>query len=562
MFEYIDRLGKDTIVCLLIIILFFIWQLKYVFKIGSLNKEIKRFEKISERLKKSMHSEKDLNFEKDSKSRKDVEREIKNKIYLEYQEEIERSGNWRFLKDNIEDYSLSLKNRGLSSVEPSEYFNEQNILDRNFNLQGLNQVGPTLIGFGIMGTFIGLILGLYQIGTVNNLLEKSAEVNEVNDVIDVVANKAATENMLSGISKVIPSMSLAFVTSLAGMGLSLIYTFIYKRKMGYVLKGIHQIEHNLSVIFPATSQAESLLVDIRESLESFGSNLEMITGGSGIREAQKQEAQIWQGIGGGIQKSIGNMGDTIGKQLKAVFNEGFIKNFEDLDRSLKTTISQMEASNEAFKILVEEVPAIVKNFKIVGDTSSKIFKNSQDSMLNYDKFINGTGNFIDSANLIFEVQKELNISTQKLGQINLTTSNKYQEVQSSMYEMFNDFKESIKNSSESTVEIHKNITFQINEVLDRENQKIGKTFSDFSSSIDLYSRKTMEIDNQIKDVVDNFRDIYVSKEDYYNNQYGKISEAQVELVAVIEKSLKSYGEVVSKINGDMVEVIKNMRNMK
>ncbi|MGL4402348.1 MAG: hypothetical protein ACRCTS_01210, partial [Fusobacteriaceae bacterium] len=240
MIDQINILGKDTLIFLMATIGLFCWQLRHILKMRSLKSETSKLKNFTERLKKSMYSEKELNLEKDFKSRKDREEKIKNKIYLEYEEELENSHKWKFLNENIDDYTMSLRNRGLDSVEPSQYFNEENILDRNFNIQGLNQVGPTLIGIGIIGTFFGLITGLYKIGMVNKLIE---DTTKVNDVIDVAANTAATGNMLSAISEVIPSMSLAFITSLAGMGLSLIYTFLYKREMGYVQKNIHQIAH-------------------------------------------------------------------------------------------------------------------------------------------------------------------------------------------------------------------------------------------------------------------------------------------------------------------------------
>ncbi|MGL4403346.1 MAG: hypothetical protein ACRCTS_06470, partial [Fusobacteriaceae bacterium] len=336
---------------------------------------------------------------------------------------------------------------------------------------------------------------------------------------------------------------------------------LYKREMGYVQKNIHQIAHNLSIIFPANSDTHTLLADIKESLNSFGDNLEIVTGGKGVREVQKQETEIWQGIGSGIQKSIGGLGDTISTQLKSVFNEGFIKNFEELDNSLKTTIAQMQIANETFTSVVKDIPKVARSFETVNSTSNEILKKSQESMVTYDKFLKETNSFINAANLIFEVQKGMNSSTEKMGEISVSTVNKYQEIQNNMHLMFDNFQKSIKTSGEITVETHKNISKEIDEVLNKGNEKTEESLEKFSEAIERYIGKTMSVEHQLKEMVGEFKIAYSSKESYYDAQYDKITDAQRELVEVIEKNLNSYGDVVSKINREMVDVIKNMRNL-
>lgn len=98
-----------------------------------------------------------------------------------------------------------------------DFFNENNLLLSNTNLKLLTYIPAALVGFGILGTFVGLTLGVSNFNT------------ETTDAI-----KNSIEVLLSG-------MGTAFVSSIWGMGLSLIYSVAEK----FYMHSLHNSLHNL-----------------------------------------------------------------------------------------------------------------------------------------------------------------------------------------------------------------------------------------------------------------------------------------------------------------------------
>ena len=87
-----------------------------------------------------------------------------------------------------------------------EYINED-LVDTVMHRNMLNQVAGALTGLGILGTFIGLSLGLQHFNT------------------------GTTAEITSSIEPLMEGIKVAFHTSIYGMIFSLVFNFVYKRKL-------------------------------------------------------------------------------------------------------------------------------------------------------------------------------------------------------------------------------------------------------------------------------------------------------------------------------------------
>ncbi len=87
-----------------------------------------------------------------------------------------------------------------------DYFNDD-LIDDTVSRSVLNLVGGTMTGLGILGTFIGLTLGLQKFNT------------------------GTADEIASSIGPLIQGIKIAFHTSIYGMVFSLFFSFIYKNKM-------------------------------------------------------------------------------------------------------------------------------------------------------------------------------------------------------------------------------------------------------------------------------------------------------------------------------------------
>lgn len=110
-----------------------------------------------------------------------------------------------------------------SNVPASEFFNEINVCkEQGLNLRLLDTASGTLVGLGLLGTFLGLTVGIWNFDSSN------------------------TENIQNSIQMLLGGMATAFLTSLIGMSCSLIYTtFIDKPKKHRLSKQLYNFNESL-----------------------------------------------------------------------------------------------------------------------------------------------------------------------------------------------------------------------------------------------------------------------------------------------------------------------------
>ena len=117
--------------------------------------------------------------------------DILRKRYAEYRAEIER---------------LEMLSGDIFRCDIEDYINQE-LIDDTISRNVLNLVSGTMTGLGILGTFIGLTLGLQSF------------------------NAGSASEITSSIAPLIQGIKVAFHTSIYGMVFSLIFSFIYKSKI-------------------------------------------------------------------------------------------------------------------------------------------------------------------------------------------------------------------------------------------------------------------------------------------------------------------------------------------
>lgn len=128
-----------------------------------------------------------------------------------------------------------------------DYINDE-LIDTTIHRNELNQVAGMLTGLGILGTFIGLSLGLQNFNT------------------------GTTQEMANSIEPLMNGIKVAFHTSIYGMVFSLVFNLVYKRKLydADVAVDSFTIAFRKYVLPDATNDGMNRLIDFqREQLGAF-----------------------------------------------------------------------------------------------------------------------------------------------------------------------------------------------------------------------------------------------------------------------------------------------------
>ena len=181
--------------------------------------------------------------------------------------------------------------------EASLFFSEERLLGQYMNLRFWNSVPALLVGLGILGTFVGLVGGLIPFSGIN--FEETGEI------------RSAIEGLLSGVST-------AFVTSVWGMLLSLLFNWIEKSCIGWVSRGIAVLQRRLDQLFTLTTQEEIAfrqedeLAQQTQALKAFSTDL--------ANEIKSAMAQGRQEIITEFRNAPETFSNAIGEQLTPSLN--------------------------------------------------------------------------------------------------------------------------------------------------------------------------------------------------------------------------------------------------
>lgn len=122
--------------------------------------------------------------------------------------------------------NIQVGNVKKTNVPASEFFSEFSACKaHNVNLRMLDAASGTLVGLGLLGTFLGLTLGIEGFDSSN------------------------TENIQNSINNLLSGMGTAFYTSLFGMTLSIIFTFIDKFFRNKLSKQLFMLNERLDEMY-------------------------------------------------------------------------------------------------------------------------------------------------------------------------------------------------------------------------------------------------------------------------------------------------------------------------
>ena len=183
---------------------------------------------------------------------------IKQELEEKFNRNSELAEAWQEFENSL--ITRQRENREIvyKTDEASLFFSEDRLLEPHLNLRFWNSVPALLVGFGILGTFVGLVWGLIPFSDID-----FTQTGQIQNAI---------KELLSGIST-------AFVTSVWGMLTSLLFNWLEKSEVSRVSRKIANLQRAIDRLFTLTTQEEIAIqqeVELEQqtaALKSFSTDL-------------------------------------------------------------------------------------------------------------------------------------------------------------------------------------------------------------------------------------------------------------------------------------------------
>lgn len=239
-----------------------------------------------------------------------------------------------------------------NTFDASHFFNTHTLAKGVTDNRLIAAVPGFLTAVGVIGTFVGLQIGL-------------SEMN--------ISSEVSVEEMKAGVSAVIGGAKVAFMTSVWGVLLSVLFNFIEKSLEQSIRKKISLLQDKIDDIFPRLSPESQLQViannsiESRESLQGLAEQIgikmqeSMLTATRGISEAL--ETTLNEIMAPAINKLVDETSEGNQKALEDLltkFMDGFGAQgnqqraaMESASEKVNESISGMNSTMEAFISKIE-----------------------------------------------------------------------------------------------------------------------------------------------------------------------------------------------------------------
>ncbi len=473
----------------------------------------------------------------------------------------------KYTKRIVKDYEKTIcfkdqTGKARSSEFAYDYLNLGSVLSAaEVNVNAMSAAAGILVGIGVLGTFIGLTVGLSD--------------------IDLTQIKENPDELINGVSTLIAGMKTAFLTSVAGMFLSTVYTLAEKSCFNTLKKRCLDISENLDnkyyisdlekqeiiserqkndlvdqvkVIvgelnrnFSATDDQGrdltigNMLRDVKSSCEKQRSMIEGVMEefydrlSDGLRESalqplmekldeltkaiQNPAASMASSVGEDLRKSILEMID----ELKKSVSDATTQRLETFGKQLDKVSGTLESLPDALSKMTGEMKGNMDQMTLQMKTMQGQTNQAGENLVSQQERLNG-----QSAAIMEEFKKNVQETQKTIEKVSnlLSDFNRLQNTTDSALEKLNDASEKVDDSIKNLSYTQDNLT---------------KTFTDLH-------QETEQAFEHIREELNHSKDISAQ----YASEFSSISGSLDKVYREMNEGLNTYTENVKKGTEDFL----------
>lgn len=421
-----------------------------------------------------------------------------------------------------------------NTFDADHFFNSSTLAKGVTDNRLIAAVPGFLTAIGVIGTFVGLQMGL-------------SEMN--------ISSNVTVDEMKSGVSAVIGGAKIAFMTSVWGVFLSVVFNFLEKLLEQNIRTKIDGLQVSIDEIFPRLSpesQLQSIADNSSESRESLQGLAEQI----GIK-MQESMLTATRGISEALEKTLTEIMAPAINKLVDETSEGNQKALEELltkfmDGFGEQGVQQRAAMDNAS----EKVNESISDMNTTMQAFINKLESSQSASGDREKELIAT-----ISNQISQMMDQSNTQTSMMGEILQKQANvmsdqfEKRELASSQREQ--DLATNIQTQIESLTAGISQQSNVLSEFVQNQLDSLGKSFNEREiNSSEREKELTGNIHNQIQKMTEGMTEQSVSQTNFMSNQISSLTksfddrevnsdEREKQLIASIQNQVKSLMESVS-----------------
>ena len=435
-----------------------------------------------------------------------------------------------------------------SNVPAIELLNIQSLAKKyKVNLKALDAASGMLVGLGLMGTFLGLTLGIAKFDSSNS------------------------ENIQISIQKLLNGMYIAFLTSLFGMGSSILNTGFDKHWRNKLQLNIKEITDKLDSQY-YIDDIELLELRQRRKFEftdDEGNKVSVSTAIGRILEESENQTKALSSFNTDLSTMLNNsLGDQIDQKLGPKMNAVI----EHIDKLAETVVSPANDMMEKVAIeLKESMKLIVDEFRQkVSDTATQQLESISQSLTSATEAIdvlpeNVTRAINSMQDAIANVEKTMlhlteDIMSKQADLLALqeTTTKESRNLVESLKTgigNLNDVNDKYKETVELFVDTHSKV-YQTIGSLSVISDNMADAIESFKGSQEEYTENIKSLQTQTQGNIDSISQLVnhsgeLSHE--YAKKFGVIKEGLVDIFGKLKEGLEEYSKTMQQTTQDYLQ---------
>ena len=389
-------------------------------------------------------------------------------------------------------------NRIENTLDAEHFFHDRNLAHRIFHNRTYENTPQLLVGFGVLFTFIGLVIGLTGI----SLDSENVEV------------------LKNGIESLINGAQLAFVSSIAGISFSLLFSLFHHISQNSVLQKIQTLQKSINFKYPRTNPEKSLAY---------------------IRESSKESSNV-----------LGSLSEQLGQKLQDVVRDISGEIGKGIQDSLKPFLEQItdQAMNSSESVMGEMMETFLEKVSAAGEEQQRFILETnqaiQEALVDFRRDF--TGQVIELKDAIENLNESYHFIEE-----NLIT--KFDGVINDFSEAIDGYKEEQRtfiSQIEKQSVTAENLTLVSNEIrqlLNQMNEQVGNSIGAYRQAIqnlELVYSANNDASEKLTAVAQSFEQPLRELENSYQELQKNLQSTAEAVKQNVEQTLKSYFTQVEK----------------